>query len=126
VLHGSIRRSERAVRVAVELCDANSGASLWAEKAQVSPGDLFDVQDRIVERIVAGIAPNVRATELRDAMRKKPENFTAYDHTLRGLYVINDLKLDTFPLARTFLEKAMAADPNFAMPVAWAARWHSL
>jgi adenylate cyclase len=28
--------------------------------------------------------------------------------------------------AREHLEKAMIADPNFAMPVAWAARWYSL
>ena len=35
-------------------------------------------------KIVGGIAPNVRAAELRNAMRKKPENFTAYDCTLRA------------------------------------------
>jgi adenylate cyclase len=126
VLLGSIRRSERLVRVSVELCDASGGVSLWAEKAEVAPGELFDVQDRIVQRIVSGIAPNVRAAELREAMRKKPESFTAYDYTLRGLHVINTLDPNTFPLARDFFSKAMAEDPNFAMPAAWAARWHSL
>jgi adenylate cyclase len=126
VLMGTVRRSERLVRVSVELCDANTGASLWGEKAEVAPGELFDVQDRIVWRIVAGIAPNVRAAELRAAMRKKPENFTAYDRTLRGLHIIYSLDVNTFLQAREFLNEAMAEDPNFAMPVAWAARWHSL
>jgi adenylate cyclase len=126
VLIGSVRRSERLVRVSVELCDANTGASLWGEKAEVPPGELFDVQDRIVGRIVAGIAPNVRAAELRAAMRKKPENFTAYDHTLRALHIINGLDKATFPQAWEYLNKAMEEDANFAMPVAWAARWHSL
>jgi adenylate cyclase len=126
VLMGTVRRSERLVRVSVELCDANTGASLWGEKAEVAPGELFDVQDRIVWRIVAGIAPNVRAAELRAAMRKKPENFTAYDRTLRGLHIINSLDAATFLQARDFLNEAMAEDPNFAMPVAWAARWYSL
>src|SRR5205085_4699402 len=126
VLMGSLRRSERLVRVSVELCDANTGASLWGEKTEVAPGDLFDVQDGIVGRVVAGIAPNVRAAELRGAMRKKPENFTAYDHTLRALHIINSLDVKTFMLARDYLNKAMEEDPNFAMPVALAARWHSL
>jgi adenylate cyclase len=126
VMMGSVRRSERLVRVSVELCDANSGASLWGEKAEVAPGELFDVQDRIVGRIVAGIAPNVRAAEMRASMRKKPESFTAYDLTLRGIHIMNSLDPNTFLRAREFLRKAMAEDPNFAMPVAWAARWHSL
>jgi adenylate cyclase len=126
VLMGTVRRSAQVVRVSVELCDARTGATLWGEKEQVPPGELFEVQDRIVSRIVAGIAPNVRAAELRVAMRKKPESFTAYDHTLRALHIINSLDRNTFLQARDYLDKAMAEDPNFAMPVAWAARWHSL
>jgi adenylate cyclase len=126
VLSGSLRRSERLVRVSVELCDANTGATLWAERSEVEPGELFDVQDRIVRRIVAGIAPNVRATELRSAMRKKPENFSAYDCTLRALHMMNSLERDTFLQALVYLQKAMEEDPDFAMPVAWAARWYGL
>jgi adenylate cyclase len=126
VLAGTLRRSERAVRVSVELCDARSGTSLWRERAEVLPGELFDVQDHIVTRIAAGIAPNVRAAELRSAMRKRPENFTAYDYTLRALHIINSLDKDTFLQARDYLDKAMSEDPSFAMPIAWAARWHSL
>jgi adenylate cyclase len=126
VLTGSVRRSEQMVRVSVELCDSNSGASLWGEKAEVVPGELFDVQDRLVSRIVAGIAPNVRAAELRAAMRKKPQNFTAYDHTLRALHIIHTLDVKTFLQAREYLNLAMAEDPEFAMPVAWAARWYNL
>jgi adenylate cyclase len=126
VLSGSLRRSDRLVRVSVELCDCNTGASLWGEKSEIAPAELFGVQDRIVGRIVAGIAPNVRAAELRTAMRKKPENFTAYDHTLRAMHIINSLDRDTFMQAREYLQKAMEEDPEFAMPAAWAARWYSL
>lgn len=126
VLTGSVRRSERLVRVSVELCDANTGVSLWGERAEAPPGELFDVQDRVVERIVVGIAPNVRAAELRGAMRKKPGSFTAYDHTLRALHIINSLDKNTFLKARDYLNDAIEEDPNFAMPVAWSARWHSI
>jgi adenylate cyclase len=126
VLSGSLRRSERSVRVSVELCDSSSGAALWGERSEVAPGELFDVQDRIVGGIVAGIAPNVRAAELRTAMRKKPENFSAYDHTLRALHIINSLEKATFLQARDYLQKAMHEDRDFAMPVAWLARWYNI
>ncbi|MDI1263790.1 MAG: adenylate/guanylate cyclase domain-containing protein [bacterium] len=126
ILSGSLRRSERLVRVSVELCDTNTGATLWGERSEVAPNELFDVQDRIVTKIVAGIAPNVRAAELRTAMRKKPENFSAYDWTLRGLHVMHSLDKNTFLQARDYLLKAMEEDPEFAMPIAWAARWYGL
>jgi adenylate cyclase len=126
VLSGSLRRSDRSVRISFELCDSSTGATLWGEKSDVAPGELFDVQDRIVGRIVGGIAPNVRAAELRTAMRKKPENFTAYDYTLRGLHIINSLDKNTFMQARDFLQRAMEEDRDFAMPAAWTARWYSL
>jgi adenylate cyclase len=126
VMTGSVRRSPRLLRVSVQLGDAHSGASLWGDASEVPPGELFDVQDRIVFQIAGGIAPHIRSAELQRAMRKRPESFTAYDCTLRALSMINSLNLSTFTEALQFLEKAMAEDPNFAMAAAWAARWHSL
>ena len=126
VLRGNMRRADQHVRLSVELCDAHSGETLWSERAQLQSNELFNVQERIVERIVAGIAPNVRDAHLKEAMRKKPESFTAYDLTLRGLYAMHSLHPSTFSQAREFFNRAMMEDPNFALPVSWAARWHSL
>jgi len=123
---GSVRRSGRELRVQVELVDAQSGTRLWGDRAEATGGELFALQDRIVERIVAGVVPHVRAAELRRAMRKRPESFTAYDLTLRGIALIHDLSPDRFAEAGGLLERAMAHDPGFAPPAAWAARWHSV
>jgi adenylate cyclase len=126
VLTGSIRRLGGTVRLSSQLCEAATGAALWAEQMEVGTEELFEVQDRIVSKIVGGIAPNVRGAELQRAMRKRPEVFTAYDHTLRALELISSLDRLTFPQARIFLERAMEEDPKFAMAFAWAARWHSI
>jgi adenylate cyclase len=126
VLTGTVRRSARHVRVSVQLNDAESAGTLWALNTEVAQGELFDVQDDIVQRIVGGIAPHVRNAELRRALRKRPESFTAYDLTLRALDLMGRLERDGYMRAREYLTQAMAQDPQFAMPVAWAARWHSL
>ncbi|WP_178130688.1 BTAD domain-containing putative transcriptional regulator [Reyranella sp. CPCC 100927] len=126
VLEGSVRKGTASVRVAIQLCDTETGASLWAERHEAPLGDLFEVQDSIVCNVVAGIAPNVRSTELERALRIRPTSFTAYDHTLYALNLINSLDRKTFLSARDHLDKAMAAHPGFAMPVAWAARWYSI
>ncbi|MPZ36105.1 MAG: adenylate/guanylate cyclase domain-containing protein [Rhodospirillales bacterium] len=126
VLYGSVRRSNDQIRVSIHLSNAQTGASMWSERLEVAPGELFEVQDRIVDRVVARIAPSVRSAELAGAMRKRPESFSAYDCTLRALDIMRRMNRETFGEARELLERAMADDPNFAMAPAWAARWHSL
>jgi adenylate cyclase len=126
VLRGSVKRSKRAMFVSTELYDTSTGARMWGEDAEAPLGDLFEVQDHVVGRIAPRVAPNVRAAELRGALRKRPESFTAYDWTLRALHILHSLEARSFLRARDFLSKAMREDPGFAMPTAWAARWHSL
>lgn len=126
IVFGSVRRSDRSVRVSIQACDSRTQETVWGDTIEVALGELFDLQDHIVQKVVGGIAPNVRKSELRNALRKRPDSFTAYDYGLRAMQIINSLDRQTFLRAREFLDKAIAEDPHFAMPVAWAARWHSL
>lgn len=126
VMTGNVRRSPSRVRVATQLYDAESAVSLWGDTAEGRPDDLFEMQDQIVTRVVSGIAPHVRSAELKRALRKRPDNFTAYDLTLQALNCFNSLEKTSFFRARDYLERAMSEDEKFAMPVAWAARWRSV
>jgi adenylate cyclase len=126
VVTGSVRRAGRDLRVQFELSDAQTGTRLWGDRAETTGGEIFALQDHIVERIVAGVAPHVRVAELQRALRKRPDSFTAYDFTLRGLGIFHDLDPTTFSQARAHFARAMEHDPGFSLPIAWAARWHSV
>lgn len=126
VLMGSIRRRGAGLRISVQLCETQTGVALWGDRIDAGAEQLFEVQDTIVRRVVTGIAPNVRSAELARALRQRPESFTAYDHTLKALAGINSLCRGVFDQAREHLAAAMTEDPDFAMPIAWAARWHGL
>lgn len=126
VVGGTLRRAGREARLQIVLSDGLTGATLWGERAETRGGELFALHDHVVERIVAGVAPHVRAAELKRALRKRPESFTAYDLTLRGLGLIHDLDRARFAEAREMFDRAMVHDPGFALPAAWLARWHSV
>jgi adenylate cyclase len=126
ILTGTVRRHGERSRVSALLRDTDSGTALWAETVDIGHTELFDFQDQIVEKVVAGIAPNVARVELERSLRKRPENFSAYDYTLQALHLIFRLDKEAFYKARDLLDKAIAEDPHYAMPFAWAARWHNL
>lgn len=125
-LLGRIGRAGDAISVSLQLCDARSGATLWAERMRVPAGGLFEMQEEVVRQVVAGLAPQVRTAELQRAMRKRPESQTAYERMLRALHVMSSADRDTFETARAHLAAAMAEEPGFALPFAWAGRWHSV
>jgi adenylate cyclase len=125
-LLGRLRRMLGGYAVSVQLCDTRSGEALWGERVRVDADAMFDMEDEIVRKVVAELAPQVRAAELQRAMRKPPESLTAYDRMLRALYTMSSQDRETFDRARGLLTEAMAEEPDFALPVAWAARWHSV
>jgi adenylate cyclase len=125
-LSGSVRRGGGGLRIAIDLRETEEGDSIWSDRIEASDSELFDIQDEIVARVVAGVVPSVRAAELRRALRRRPDSLTAYDLTLRGMHNLDELRRDSFSEAGSQLQRAIDEDPGYAMPVAWAAQWHSL
>lgn len=125
VVTGSLRHAPDHLRLTVALRETSEGETLWSDRIEARMTELFTVQDEIVARVVAGIAPTIKSAELRRALRVTPSSLTAYDHTLRGIYALDSLRRETFDEAGMHLDRAMREEPGFAMPAGWAARWHS-
>ncbi len=114
VLHGSVRRSGSALRIAVELSEAQTGSVIWADRFDGELADLFDLQDRIAIRVATAIAPQLRERELSRALRKHPDNMTAYDLTLQALDLFYRMDRSSIMQARGLLEQALVHDPDYA------------
>lgn len=124
VLQGAIREAGETIRLTLSFEDALTGDTIFGEKCEFPHRELFAVQDNIVRQIVARVAPNVRAVELEKALRKPPDNFTAYQCMLRALDLMNTLDREDFDKAKEYLDRARVLDPDFVLPVAWAVRWY--
>ena len=113
VLHGSVRRGPDTLRIAVELCEAQTGTIVWVDRFDGAMTDLFDLQDRIAMRVATSIAPHLRERELSRARRKHPESMTAYDLTLRALDLFHHADRASLEHSGALLERAIAADPGY-------------
>jgi TolB-like protein/class 3 adenylate cyclase len=56
VLEGSVRRSDKQVRVNTQLIDAETDAHLWAERFDRDMADLFSLQSDITQRIAIALS----------------------------------------------------------------------
>jgi adenylate cyclase len=121
VLHGSIRRSEKTLRIAVELSEAETGHVIWANRFDGELSDLFELQDRIAMRVVTAIAPQVREQELTRSMRKHPASMTAYDLTLQAQEQIYRMNRESLLRGRELLGQAIAHDPTYAPAYSYSA-----
>jgi TolB-like protein/tetratricopeptide (TPR) repeat protein len=126
ILTGSIRRMENQVRISAELADAETLGVLWTDRVTGDLSDLFAVQDRLTERVIRTIAPNIYGAEIRRVARKRTENFDAYDYTLRGLDLLYRLTPQEFEQAHEMFKKAIELDESYATPHALTALWHSI
>src|SRR5258708_529241 len=124
VLYGGVQRTMTTVRIVTELSDAESGEVIRSDLHEGDLGELFALQDRIAISVVRQIAPQVRERELMRAMRKHPQNLTAYELVLQALDLLYRMDYDSFSKARGLLEQAISHDPNFALAYSYVALWY--
>ena len=123
VLTGTLLRAGGQLRVSVELADASAGTVMWSHTEQAALGDLFSLQDRIVERIITLLELRLTARERQMLKHDAPANAKAYEFFLRGNQVAHGARgyanAETWHIARDLYLQSVADDPLFAP--AWAA-----
>lgn len=124
ILYGSVRRTGGRLRISTELSDADTGTVIRSDQYEGSLADLFELHSRIAVNVVRTIAPHVRERELVRAMRKQPQNMSAYDLVLQALDLIYRMDYESFSRARGLLQHAIAHDPGYAPAYAYTALWY--
>ena len=115
VIEGTIRQHGNRLRVTVQLVSVKNEITLWAEKFDESFTDIFAVQDLISERVAAALQVRLTNAELENLTRRATENLTAYQLYLRAFYQLNHISEKGTAQAMAYLERAIEADPNYAL-----------
>ncbi|HJR52785.1 MAG TPA: tetratricopeptide repeat protein [Gemmatimonadota bacterium] len=116
ILEGSLRKVGTRVRVIPLLVDAMNGYQLWTDTYEREIEDVFDLQETISRDIVDALQVKLGAPE-RTA-RRHTRDTGAYEEYLKGRYHWNRHTPEDFRKSIDHFEKAIAADPDYAL--AWA------
>jgi len=114
VLEGSVRKAGSRVRVTGQLIEAARGGHLWAERYDRDLTDIFAVQDEITASVSAAIFPTMERSERERAARKPTDSLDAWESYYRGMWHFAKFEAEENERARSFFQRAINLDPQFA------------
>jgi adenylate cyclase len=121
VLEGTVQREGEAIRINVQLIDAENGFQIWSAKYDRKMAGYFAIQDEISQAIADALQVRLRPESLEALKAGRTENMRLYEIYLQGMYFINSkyfltFKEEDFLKAVEMLEEAKAMDPGLLRP----------
>lgn len=120
VLSAGFLRAGDKVRVTAQLLDVASGDILWSDRIDAEGTDIFDLQDKIGQRILGGLRLELTDTEQEKLGRRPTENPDAYEEYLRGRdnfgrFIFRTVDPEDCDAAIANFKAAVEIDPHFAL-----------
>jgi adenylate cyclase len=113
LLEGSVRKAGNRVRLTAQLIDSRDGGHLWADRFDGGVEDVFDLQDRITQEIVAALEVRLAVGESARVWRKRSGSPLAYEYLLKGRVLYVNFARHTHAQARNEFELALKINPSF-------------
>jgi len=114
VLEGSVRRAGDRVRINAKLIDGKTETYVWADSYDRKLKDIFSVQEEVTQKVVSELSVTLTATESERRVRKRTENFEAYDMYLRARRTWGNVSKVGHLKVQELSQRAIELDPNFA------------
>ena len=115
VLEGSVRRVDDQVRINVQLIDALTGGHLWADRYDHELGDVFALQDQVVDKVVLALAVKLKPrehTRLRREYALTPESYDLFLHA-RSILLTYTIDKNRLVKARELFDRLIEHAPSF-------------
>ncbi|HEX5326772.1 MAG TPA: helix-turn-helix domain-containing protein [Acetobacteraceae bacterium] len=124
-LLGRLTRRDERTRIVVGLVDVAADRHLWGDSFDGSVNDPFELQDRVVDRVLCGVVSRITDAEIERASNKDPRDRAARDLALRALPLVLGTSVRSAERAIAMLSSAIAMDPADAVATALLSYCHA-
>jgi len=118
LLEGSIRKTDRRLRITVQLIDVSTGYHRWSLRFDRTLDDVFAIQDEIAEAVAASLRGGDLSGRERAALRRPPTTSEAYEYYLRGRQFLPRMSHPDLERSREMFSHAIQLDAGYGP--AWA------
>jgi adenylate cyclase len=113
-VQGDVRKFGDQIKITTRLLDIETGDFLWQDTMKGTMNDIFEIQETVAEKVVAGLKVHLASDEKKKLSDKGTENAEAYELYMKSTeYVARHTKAG-FQLGIELLTEAIKLDPGFA------------
>jgi DNA-binding winged helix-turn-helix (wHTH) protein/tetratricopeptide (TPR) repeat protein len=115
VIAGSLRRAGSTIRASVQLVSVAGDAVLWAENFDTPSSAALELEDSISARVATALTLALARGERPPVAQRQAANPDAYEHYIRGRYLMSKRTREALTEAVACMERAIAIDARFAL-----------
>ncbi len=114
VVSGGYQRLDDQVRVTARVTDLTTGSVIQTLKLDGSMVGIFDLQDRILGELSAGLRLHLPASAAKNRDLYETRSVEAYEAFAKGLINLRAESPDALDRAILYFERSVALDPDYA------------
>jgi adenylate cyclase len=113
-VQGDVRKFGDNIKITTRLLDVESGDFLWQDSMKGTMNDIFEIQEKVAEKVVEGLKVHLASDEKKKLAERGTENAEAYELFLKANEYHARHTKEGFQLAAQLWSEAIALDPAYA------------
>ncbi len=113
-IEGSVRKFGEQIKISVALLDIETGDYLWQESHRGEFKDIFDIQEAVAEKVVAGLKLHLTKEEKEKVLTRGTENTEAYELFTKAIGYFHRQTKENIYYAVQLLSDTIRLDPIYA------------
>jgi TolB-like protein/Flp pilus assembly protein TadD len=113
-VQGDVRKFGDNIKITSRLLDIETGDHLWQDSMKGTMNDIFDIQEKVAEKVVEGLKVHLASDEKKKLAERGTENAEAYELYMKAGEYFNRRTKQGFQLAIQLLTESIKLDPGNA------------
>ncbi|MFI5202328.1 MAG: TIR domain-containing protein [Candidatus Kapaibacterium sp.] len=113
-VQGDVRKFGDNIKITSRLLDIETGDHLWQDSMKGTMNDIFDIQEKVAEKVVEGLKVHLASDEKKKLAERGTENVEAYELNLKAHEYFDRHTRDGYQLAVQLSSEAIELDSRYA------------
>src|ERR1035437_1449738 len=113
-IQGDVRKFGDNIKITSRLLDIETGDHLWQDSMKGTMNDIFDIQEKVAEKVVEGLKVHLGSDETKKLAERGTENAEAYELYMKANEYFSRQTMEGFRLAVQLFTEAIKLDTGYA------------